>query len=32
LLEIPASTLDTALEAELRRHETRRCHAPVSAA
>jgi ATP-dependent helicase/nuclease subunit A len=32
LLEIPALTLDAALEAELRRHETRRCHAPVSAA
>jgi ATP-dependent helicase/nuclease subunit A len=32
LLEIPASTLDAALEAELKRHETRRRHAPVSAA
>ncbi len=32
LLEIPASTLDAALEAELRRHETQRCHAPVNAA
>jgi ATP-dependent helicase/nuclease subunit A len=32
LLEIPAATLDVALEAELRRHGTRRRHAPVSAA
>ncbi len=32
LLEIPASTLDAALEAELRRHETQGCHAPVNAA
>jgi ATP-dependent helicase/nuclease subunit A len=32
LLEIPAPTLDVALEAELRRHGTRRRHAPVSAA
>ncbi|HET8920208.1 MAG TPA: double-strand break repair helicase AddA [Xanthobacteraceae bacterium] len=32
LLEIPASTLDVALEAELNRHGTQRCHAPVSAA
>jgi ATP-dependent helicase/nuclease subunit A len=32
LLEIPAPTLDVALEAELRRHGTRCRHAPVSAA
>ena len=32
LLEIPASTLDTALETQFERHGTQRCHAPVSAA
>jgi ATP-dependent helicase/nuclease subunit A len=32
LLEIPASTLDSALEAQFERRGTQRCHAPVSAA
>src|SRR6516225_2097087 len=32
LLEIPASTLDAALETQFARHGTQRCHAPVSAA
>ncbi len=32
LLEIPASTLDAALETQFERHGTQRCHAPVSAA
>jgi ATP-dependent helicase/nuclease subunit A len=32
LLELPAATLDAALEKELERHGSQRCHAPVSAA
>jgi ATP-dependent helicase/nuclease subunit A len=31
LLEIPASTLDAALETQLAQHGTQRCHAPVTA-
>jgi hypothetical protein len=32
LLEIPAATLDAALEPQFEQHGTQRCHAPVSAA
>jgi ATP-dependent helicase/nuclease subunit A len=32
LMEIPESTLDTALETEFVRHGAQPCHAPVSAA
>jgi ATP-dependent helicase/nuclease subunit A len=32
LLELPAATLDAALEKQLDQHGSERCHAPVSAA